>query len=75
MVIDSLKLLEWDKLCDSVSSFASTSLAKQALKVLFIPHLLMWTYVSLIEIHNDVSYTEKTGLRLKVTAEPPLHKL
>ncbi|GAA0173933.1 DNA metabolism protein [Lithospermum erythrorhizon] len=32
IVIDSLKLLEWDNLCDSVASFASTTMAKQALK-------------------------------------------
>ncbi|XP_048231073.1 endonuclease MutS2 isoform X3 [Ricinus communis] len=30
---NSLKLLEWDKLCDSVSSFAGTSLGRQAIKV------------------------------------------
>ncbi|GMP25107.1 hypothetical protein CsSME_00002133 [Camellia sinensis var. sinensis] len=33
VVLDnSLRLLEWDKLCDSVSSFASTSFGKQATK-------------------------------------------
>ncbi|XVF53264.1 hypothetical protein PTKIN_Ptkin05aG0085400 [Pterospermum kingtungense] len=30
---DSLRVLEWDKLCDSVSSFARTSLGRQATKV------------------------------------------
>lgn len=30
---DSLRALEWDKLCDSVASFARTSLGRQAIKV------------------------------------------
>lgn len=30
---DSLRVLEWDKLCDLVSSFATTSLGRQSLKV------------------------------------------
>ncbi|KAG2391640.1 uncharacterized protein HKW66_Vig0125990 [Vigna angularis] len=32
---DSLRVLEWDKLCDVVASFATTSLGRQALKVPF----------------------------------------
>ncbi|XP_059304422.1 uncharacterized protein LOC132056304 isoform X2 [Lycium ferocissimum] len=32
VVLDSLRVLEWDKLCDSVASFAGTSLGKEALK-------------------------------------------
>ncbi|KAI8565174.1 hypothetical protein RHMOL_Rhmol03G0240400 [Rhododendron molle] len=32
VVHDSLRLLEWDKLCDSVASFAGTSSGKQATK-------------------------------------------
>ncbi|KAL2317545.1 hypothetical protein Fmac_031421 [Flemingia macrophylla] len=37
---DSLRVLEWDKLCDLVASFATTSLGRQALKVPFpdLPH-------------------------------------
>ena len=31
--LDSLRALEWDKLCDSVASFARTSLGRQAIKV------------------------------------------
>lgn len=30
---DSLRVLEWDKLCDSVASFARTSLGREATKV------------------------------------------
>ncbi|KAG7014662.1 mutS2 [Cucurbita argyrosperma subsp. argyrosperma] len=30
--LDSLRALEWDKLCDSVASFARTSLGRQAIK-------------------------------------------
>ncbi|KAL3524499.1 hypothetical protein ACH5RR_017333 [Cinchona calisaya] len=30
IVLDSLRVLEWDKVCDSVASFAGTSLGKQA---------------------------------------------
>ncbi|XP_009799633.1 uncharacterized protein LOC107826629 isoform X1 [Nicotiana tabacum] len=32
ILVDSLRVLEWDKLCDSVASFAGTSLGKIALK-------------------------------------------
>ncbi|KAJ8554214.1 hypothetical protein K7X08_024892 [Anisodus acutangulus] len=32
VLIDSLRVLEWDKLCDSVASFAGTSLGKKAIK-------------------------------------------
>ncbi|XP_009629933.1 uncharacterized protein [Nicotiana tomentosiformis] len=32
ILVDSLRVLEWDKLCDSVASFAGTSLGKVALK-------------------------------------------
>ncbi|CAN4089432.1 unnamed protein product [Withania somnifera] len=32
ILVDSLRVLEWDKLCDSVASFAGTSLGKEALK-------------------------------------------
>ncbi|XP_060204026.1 uncharacterized protein LOC132632204 isoform X2 [Lycium barbarum] len=32
VLLDSLRVLEWDKLCDSVASFAGTSLGKEALK-------------------------------------------
>lgn len=32
IVLDSLRLLEWDKLCDSVASFAGTCLGKRAIK-------------------------------------------
>ncbi|KAK6926114.1 MutS2 and Smr-associated SH3 domain [Dillenia turbinata] len=32
VVLDSLKLLEWDKVCDSVSSFAGTALGKKETK-------------------------------------------
>ncbi|XP_071911667.1 uncharacterized protein [Coffea arabica] len=32
IVLDSLRVLEWDKLCDSVASFAGTCLGKQATK-------------------------------------------
>ncbi|XP_071929483.1 uncharacterized protein [Coffea arabica] len=32
IVLDSLRVLEWDKLCDSVASFAGTCLGKQASK-------------------------------------------
>lgn len=32
IVLDSLRVLEWDKLCDSVASFAATSLGKKAIK-------------------------------------------
>lgn len=33
IVLDSLRVLEWDKVCDSVASFAGTSLGKKATKV------------------------------------------
>ena len=36
IVLDSLRVLEWDKLCDSVASFAGTCLGKQATKVFLI---------------------------------------
>ncbi|KAL9163030.1 hypothetical protein ABFS82_06G016200 [Erythranthe guttata] len=32
VVLDSLRVLQWDKLCDSVASFAGTSLGRQATK-------------------------------------------
>ncbi|XP_051138421.1 uncharacterized protein LOC127256451 [Andrographis paniculata] len=32
VVLDSLRVLQWDQLCDSVASFAGTSLGKQATK-------------------------------------------
>ncbi|XP_015069949.1 uncharacterized protein LOC107014530 [Solanum pennellii] len=32
VILDSLRVLEWDKLCDSVAAFAGTSLGKEALK-------------------------------------------
>lgn len=32
-VLDSLRVLQWDELCDCVASFAGTSLGKQATKV------------------------------------------
>ncbi|KAK4734818.1 hypothetical protein R3W88_009079 [Solanum pinnatisectum] len=32
VILDSLRVLEWDKLCDSVATFAGTSLGKEALK-------------------------------------------
>ncbi|KAF2297238.1 hypothetical protein GH714_019817 [Hevea brasiliensis] len=32
---DSLRILEWDKLCDLVSSFAGTSLGREASKMLY----------------------------------------
>lgn len=37
IVLDSLRVLEWDKVCDSVASFAGTSLGKKATKVLCSP--------------------------------------
>ncbi|KAI9108317.1 hypothetical protein K1719_020508 [Acacia pycnantha] len=30
---DSLRVLEWDKLCDLIASFATTSLGREAVKV------------------------------------------
>lgn len=32
IALDSLRVLEWDKLCDSVAFFAATSLGKKAIK-------------------------------------------
>lgn len=32
VLLDSLRILEWDKLCDSVASFAGTPLGRQATK-------------------------------------------
>ncbi|XP_055825259.1 uncharacterized protein LOC129893863 isoform X2 [Solanum dulcamara] len=32
VILDSLRVLEWEKLCDSVATFAGTSLGKEALK-------------------------------------------
>nr|GLL28285.1 uncharacterized protein LOC109194106 isoform X1 [Ipomoea trifida] len=32
VVLDSLRILEWDKVCDAVASFAGTSLGKEATK-------------------------------------------
>ncbi|KAH0691645.1 hypothetical protein KY289_019003 [Solanum tuberosum] len=32
VILDSLRVLEWDKLCESVAAFAGTSLGKEALK-------------------------------------------
>ncbi|XP_022890400.1 uncharacterized protein LOC111405654 isoform X1 [Olea europaea var. sylvestris] len=32
VILDSLRVLEWDQLCDTVASFAGTSLGKQATK-------------------------------------------
>lgn len=31
--VDTLRVLEWDKVCDSVAGFASTSIGKDAVKV------------------------------------------
>lgn len=33
IVLDSLRVLQWDQLCDCVASFAGTTLGKQATKV------------------------------------------
>ncbi|KAF7816605.1 endonuclease MutS2 isoform X1 [Senna tora] len=44
---DSLRVLEWDKLCDLVASFASTSLGHEALKVRLSLSLLPCVTVSL----------------------------
>lgn len=35
-LLNSLRVLEWDKLCDSVASFAGTSLGREATKVSLI---------------------------------------
>jgi len=48
---DSLRVLEWDKLSDLVSSFATTSLGRHALKVSLSLKSII-TLVLLLYIHN-----------------------
>lgn len=45
VVLDSLRVLQWDQLCDCVASFAGTSLGKQATKVFCILPSLYSVYV------------------------------
>ncbi|XP_052200687.1 uncharacterized protein LOC127807095 isoform X2 [Diospyros lotus] len=60
VVLDSLKLLEWDKLCDSVASFAGTSLGKQATKA------QLWSL--------NQSYEESRRLLDETNAAVEMHK-
>ncbi|KAF5960268.1 hypothetical protein HYC85_001477 [Camellia sinensis] len=61
VVLDnSLRLLEWDKLCDSVSSFASTSFGKQATKA------QLW--------YLNQSYEESMRLLGETNAAVEMHK-
>ncbi|XAR52127.1 hypothetical protein NMG60_11020036 [Bertholletia excelsa] len=60
VVHDSLRLLEWDKLCDSVASFAGTSLGKEATKA------QLWSL--------SQSYEESMRLLEETNAAVEMHK-
>ncbi|KAH7853449.1 hypothetical protein Vadar_002550 [Vaccinium darrowii] len=60
VVHDSLKLLEWDKLCDSVASFAGTSFGKEATKA------QLWSL--------NQSYEESLRLLEETNAAVEMHK-
>lgn len=56
VILDSLRVLEWEKLCDSVATFAGTSLGKEALKVNFpCTFLLHFSLCLLDELTNYFS--------------------
>lgn len=72
---DSLRVLEWDKLCDLVASFATTSLGRQALKVLFLflsvflsllllsHHPMLWVFTEQDQLWSlNQSYDESLRL-------------
>ncbi|XP_038977057.1 endonuclease MutS2 isoform X2 [Phoenix dactylifera] len=59
-ISDSLRLLEWDKVCDSVSSFAGTALGREATKA------QLWSV--------DVSYEESKKLLDETSAAIELIK-
>lgn len=68
VIHDSLRVLQWDKLCDSVSSFARTSLGRQATQVnssfylLFNPILL-----DFVEIHLMFGCSGSCGRSTRLT--------
>lgn len=41
VVLDSLRVLQWDQLCDCVASFAGTTLGKQATKVSMLMNIIL----------------------------------
>ncbi|CAK9324302.1 unnamed protein product [Citrullus colocynthis] len=51
--MDSLRALEWDKLCDSVASFARTSLGRQAIKAQLWS--LNWTYEESLRLLDETN--------------------
>ncbi|KAK2972814.1 hypothetical protein RJ640_028342 [Escallonia rubra] len=60
VVLDSLRVLEWDKVCDSVASFAGTSLGQDATKA------QLWSL--------GQSYTESLRLLEETNAAVEMHK-
>ncbi|KAI4307000.1 hypothetical protein L6164_030235 [Bauhinia variegata] len=58
---DSLRVLEWDKLCDLVASFATTSLGREAVKA------QLW--------HLSQTYEESLKLLDETNAAVEMHKL
>ncbi|KAK3042031.1 hypothetical protein RJ639_001733 [Escallonia herrerae] len=60
VIHDSLRVLEWDKVCDSVASFAGTSLGQEATKA------QLWRL--------DQSYTESLRLLEETNAAVEMHK-
>ncbi|KAL0546625.1 hypothetical protein IC582_016537 [Cucumis melo] len=51
--LDSLRALEWDKLCDSVASFARTSLGRQAIKAQLWSS--NWTYEESLRLLDETN--------------------
>ncbi|XP_058084489.1 uncharacterized protein LOC131232270 [Magnolia sinica] len=60
LLSDTLRLLEWDKVCDSVASFAGTSLGREATKV------QLWSM--------NVSYDESMSLLAETNAAVEMMK-
>ncbi|KAK3042812.1 hypothetical protein RJ639_001085 [Escallonia herrerae] len=60
VLLDSLRVLEWDKVCDSVASFAGTSLGQDATKA------QLWSL--------GQSYTESSRLLEETNAAVEMHK-
>ncbi|GAB4826055.1 hypothetical protein Ancab_008925 [Ancistrocladus abbreviatus] len=60
VILNSLRVLEWEKICDDVSSFAATSLGRQAIKE------QLWTL--------DQTYEESLRLLEETNAAVEIHK-
>lgn len=64
---DSLRVLEWDKLCDVVASFARTSLGRVATKVSNFFSILSFYTPSSSALHSHWVYRKSFGLLTRVS--------